>query len=104
MSQLMMVIQLPLNANDGDVCYDPLTGSGYRYCAGRWQEIAKSTAAMTSRAPFVALIDDEIFVSLEEGFEAATTPETPAPARQEEQCPICKRMKDIGKKCWWCGN
>ena len=22
----------------------------------------------------------------------------------EEECPVCKRMKDVGIKCWCCGN
>jgi hypothetical protein len=23
--------------------------------------------------------------------------------KKEEECDTCKRMKDLGKKCWWCG-
>ena len=24
--------------------------------------------------------------------------------KNEEECWRCKRMKDVGKKCWWCGH
>lgn len=24
--------------------------------------------------------------------------------KQEEQCSLCKRMKDVGDKCWYCGT
>jgi hypothetical protein len=24
--------------------------------------------------------------------------------KKEEECDTCKRMKDLKKKCWWCGN
>ena len=24
--------------------------------------------------------------------------------KEEEECPVCKHMKDVGDKCWCCGN
>ena len=24
--------------------------------------------------------------------------------KEEEKCSTCGRMKDVGVKCWWCGN
>lgn len=24
--------------------------------------------------------------------------------KKEEECSTCKKKKDVGSKCWWCGN
>ncbi len=29
--------------------------------------------------------------------------EAPTEESTEEECPQCKRMKDVGQSCWWCG-
>lgn len=31
-------------------------------------------------------------------------PSTPPIKKTEEKCKICNRNKDVGCKCWWCGN
>jgi len=56
-------------------------------------------------------IDSEIFVTcewgdFEEGIRRALedNKEPPITRQKEEECSTCKRMKDLGKKCWWCGN
>ena len=30
-------------------------------------------------------------------------PASSSPQAASEVCPQCKRIKDVGKRCWWCG-
>lgn len=29
---------------------------------------------------------------------------SPYSRKLEESCAVCRRIKDVGMKCWWCGN
>jgi len=47
---------------------------------------------------------NELVIQWEKFFKNKTNKIKPTVIVKEEECTTCKRTKDLGKKCWWCGN
>jgi len=65
--------------------------------------IAEHTAHLNEKSVPIACFNKKVFEGCDLDCKRCDCDPEKIETKVEEKCPACKRMKDLGKKCWWCG-